>query len=84
MFAGAVEYPQDHHDGHDPDEYAVWASWRGAERWDLRPRPMTFRAKRREQHVLAQMSDWSHGLRRLGVARCVPRRGNPGLILLKT
>jgi len=65
MFAGAVEYPQEHHDGYDPEEYVMWGFSARRATLGLKTASDDISGEAARAAVLAQMSDWSNDLRRL-------------------
>jgi 2-polyprenyl-6-methoxyphenol hydroxylase-like FAD-dependent oxidoreductase len=65
MFAGAVEYPHDHDDGYDPEEYVMWGFSARRGTLGLETSPDDISGEEAKAAVLAQISDWSHDLRRL-------------------
>ena len=65
MFTGAVEYPPAHLAAYDRDEYVMWGFSAHRDRFDLAGAAADVVLPDAGAAVLAQMPDWSPGLRRL-------------------
>lgn len=65
MFAGAVEYPDDHSSAYDREEYIMWGFSARRGTLDVEGAAEDVSAENARSAVLAQVSNWSLDLRRL-------------------
>jgi 2-polyprenyl-6-methoxyphenol hydroxylase-like FAD-dependent oxidoreductase len=65
MFAGSVEYPQEHLSAYDRDEYVMWGFSARRDILGIAGAPDEISATDARAAVLAQVSDWSPDLQRL-------------------